>query len=172
MKLLKRLIELAFVLLVISLFMKNKDVELAINYFGLTEPIKVQFWELVTFCVSLGIIIAAVGDLITQLKWVRERRKLIKTDKEHQKTVDDLNSRIEGLESEIEAVRSEKERLEKDLEAKTKELGAAKKLPETTPSGTAGKTPLTGSGPGTAAGTAAKPAADGEPKKDEKAAKP
>ena len=33
MRLVKRLIELAFVILVISLFMKNKDVELQINYF-------------------------------------------------------------------------------------------------------------------------------------------
>jgi type III secretory pathway component EscU len=87
MRLIKRLIELAFVILVISLFMKNKDIELQINYFGLSEPIKVAFWELVTFCVSIGIIIAALGDFITQLKWIREKRRMIKTDKGHQKEV-------------------------------------------------------------------------------------
>ena len=82
MRLIKRLIELAFVILIISLFMKNKDIELSINYFGLKEPIKLAFWELVTLCVSVGIIIAALGDFITQLKWVRERRRMVKTDRE------------------------------------------------------------------------------------------
>ena len=72
MRLIKRLLELAFVILIISLFMKNKDVELQITYFGLSAPIKVALWELVTICVSLGIIIAAVGDFMTQLKWLRE----------------------------------------------------------------------------------------------------
>jgi hypothetical protein len=100
MRLIKRLIELAFVILVISLFMMNKDVELQLNYFGLSHPIKVAFWELVTFCVSLGIIIAAVGDFITQLKWVRERRRMMKTDREHESEVARLQARISDLESE------------------------------------------------------------------------
>ncbi len=107
MKLIKRLIELAFVILIISLFMKNKDIELQINYFGLTEPIKVAFWELVTFCVSLGIIIAALGDFITQLKWIRERRRMIKTDKEHQGVVDKLNDRIKSLETDNQGLQRE-----------------------------------------------------------------
>jgi len=119
MRLLKRLIELALVILVISLFMKNKDVELQINYFGLSAPIKVAFWELVTFCVSLGIIIAAVGDFITQFKWVRERRRMIKTDQEHQGEVTRLQGRIGQLES-------DNRRLSTELEQKSAELESLK----------------------------------------------
>jgi len=109
MRLVKRLIELAFVILVISLFMKNKDVELQINYFGLQEPIKVAFWELVTFCVSLGIIIAAVGDFVTQLKWRREKRRMIRNDQEHQGEVERLSSRIQALETENRSLKKELE---------------------------------------------------------------
>ncbi len=115
MRLIKRLIELAFVILIISLFMKNKDVELQITYFGLSAPIKMAFWELVTICVSVGIIIAAVGDFMTQLKWLRERRRMIKTDQEHQAEVDSLNARIEGLEA-------DNKHLKGELEQKSKEL--------------------------------------------------
>lgn len=117
MRLVKRLIELAFVILVISLFMKNKDVELQINYFLLQEPIKVAFWELVTFCVSLGIIIAAVGDFVTQWKWIRERRRMVRTDQEHQGELERLNNRIQSLES-------ENQHLKKELEQKTAETTA------------------------------------------------
>jgi uncharacterized small protein (DUF1192 family) len=117
MRLVKRLIELAFVILVMSLFMKNKDVELQINYFWLQEPLKVAFWELVTFCVSLGIIIAAVGDFVTQVKWIRERRRMVRTDQDHQGEVERLNNRIQALES-------EKQRLKKDLEQKSGEPAA------------------------------------------------
>lgn len=115
MRLIKRLIELAFVILIISLFMKNKDIELTINYFGLKEPIKLAFWELVTICVSLGIIIAAVGDFITQLKWVRERRRMIKTDRDHKGEVDGLNAKIGQLES-------ENQRLQKDVQEKSSRI--------------------------------------------------
>ncbi|MGB6068674.1 MAG: hypothetical protein WBG50_28020 [Desulfomonilaceae bacterium] len=123
MKLIKRLIELAFVIFIISLFMKNKDVELQITYFGLSAPIKVAFWELVTICVSVGVIIAAVGEFMTQWKWRRERRRMIKTDQEHQGEVDRLNARIQGLET-------ENKRLTGELEEKSKQLSASQK-PET-----------------------------------------
>jgi len=119
MRLLKRLIELAFVIFVISLFMKNKDIVMSVNYFGLSEPITVQFWELVTFCVAIGIIIAAVGDFVTQLKWIRERRRMIKTDREHQSVVDDLNQRIAALDS-------ENQRLKKELDQKIEEISDLK----------------------------------------------
>ena len=115
MRLIKRLIELAFVILIISLFMKNKDIEVSINYFGLKEPIKLAFWELVTICVSLGIIIAALGDFITQFKWVRERRRMIKTDREHHDEVKGLNKKIGDLES-------ENQRLQDDLEQKNSKI--------------------------------------------------
>ena len=121
MRLIKRLIELAFVILIISLFMKNKDIELSINYFGLKEPIKLAFWELVTICVSLGIIIAAIGDFITQLKWVGERRRMIKTDRGHLDEVKGLNKRICDLES-------ENQRLQNDLEQKNSKIAELEHL--------------------------------------------
>jgi type III secretory pathway component EscU len=123
MRLIKRLIELAFVIFVISLFMKNKDVVLQINYFGLAEPITVAFWELVTICVSVGIIIAAVGDFITQLKWVRERRRMVKTDKEHHQVVDGLNTQIKELQA-------ERQRLRGELEAKSEEVESMRQVAE------------------------------------------
>ncbi len=100
MRLIRRLIELAFVIFILSLFMKNKDIVMQVNYYGLSAPITVAFWELVTFCVSLGIIVAAVGDFITQFKWAAERRHMVKRDSEHQQVVDRLNQRIEQLEAE------------------------------------------------------------------------
>jgi hypothetical protein len=125
MRLAKRLLELAFVILVISLFMKNKDIELQIDYFGLSEPLKVAFWELVTFCVSLGIIIAAVGDFMTQLKWSRERRRMIKTDREHQSEVGRLSDSIRSLET-------ENQRLKNQLEQKSGEISDLTQREETT----------------------------------------
>ena len=90
--------------------MKNKDIELSINYFGLKEPIKLAFWELVTLCVSVGIIIAALGDFITQLKWVRERRRMVKTDREHLGEVARLNEKISDLESHVQRIQKELDR--------------------------------------------------------------
>jgi type III secretory pathway component EscU len=123
MRLVKRLIELALVILVISLFMKNKDVELQLNYFGLKAPLTVAFWELVTFCVSLGIIIAAVGDFVTQFKWVRERRRMIKTDQEHASEVAKLDGKIGELES-------ENRRLSSELEQKTAQVESLQRVKE------------------------------------------
>ncbi len=117
MRLIRRLVELAFVLFVISLFMKNKDIEIQFDYYGMKEPIKVAFWQLVTICVSIGIIIAAVGDFVTQVKWLGERRKMIKRDQEHQGEVDRLNTKIRQT-------LDENQRLKKETEAKSKELDA------------------------------------------------
>ena len=114
MKFVERLIELAFIILIISLFMKNKDVEFQIAYFGLSEPIKIAFWELVVICVSIGIIIAALGDLVTQLKWRNERRRMIKSEQDHEAEIARLNGLIKGLEM-------ENQRLSKDLGAATRE---------------------------------------------------
>ncbi len=119
MRLIRRLVELAFVILVISLFMKNKNIELQIDYYGLKEPIKVAFWELVTFCVSVGIIIAAVGDLITQVKWLGERRRMMKRDQGHQGELDRLNVKVREMQD-------ENQRLKKEAEAKSRELDAAR----------------------------------------------
>ncbi len=115
MRLIKRLLELAFVILVISLFMKNKDVVMEINYFGLTEPIRIAFWELVTFCVSVGIIIAAFGDFITQLKWVGERRRMIKADKERHGEVTRLNDTIGKLEKENQELKRDLEQMKREV---------------------------------------------------------
>jgi hypothetical protein len=114
MRFVKRLIELAFIILIISLFMKNKDLEFQITYFGLSEPIKMAFWELVILCVSVGIIIAALGDLVTQLKWRNERRRMIKSEQDHESEIARLNGLVKGLEA-------ENQRLSKDLEAATRE---------------------------------------------------
>lgn len=135
MRLIRRLVELAFVLFVISLFMKNKDVELQFDYYGLKEPIKVAFWQLVTICVSIGIIIAAVADFITQVKWLGERRKMIKRDQEHQGEVDRLNAKIRQTQD-------ENQRLKKEAEAKAKGLDAVRsqaRLPELSESSAAPK---------------------------------
>ena len=113
MKFVKRMIELAFIIFIISLFMKNKDVEFQLTYFGLSEPVKIAFWELVISCVSIGIIIAALGDLVTQLKWRNDRRRMIKSEQEHEAEIARLNGLIKGLEA-------ENHRLTKDLEAATR----------------------------------------------------
>jgi hypothetical protein len=123
MRLVKRLIELGFGVFLITFFMKNQGIELQISYYGLSQPIKVAFWELVTFCVSLGIIIAAVGDFITQLKWLRERRRMIKTDREHQGVVKGLEGRVQSLEVENQSLKSE-------LGAKTDEIANLKRKEE------------------------------------------
>lgn len=120
LRLIKRLIELALVIFIISLFMKNKNIELQIDYYGLETPLKVAFWELVTFCVAIGIIVAALGDFITQLKWMGERRRMIKTDREHSGSVGKLNTKIQALETET-------QRLKSELEQKTLDLAAAHK---------------------------------------------
>lgn len=122
MRLIKRLIELAFVIFIISLFMKNKDVELTITYFGLAEPIKVAFWELVTFCVSVGIIVAALGDFITQLKWIGERRRMIKTDREHESVVEGLNNQIERLQAEARGLKQQLTEKTREADELTKEV--------------------------------------------------
>ncbi len=107
MRLIKRLFELGVFLFIISLFMMNKDVALDFHYFGLQQPIKLAFWELVTISVSMGIIVAAVGDFLSQLKWLAERRKLIKTAREHRRVVDELNGRIEELEADNQKLKNE-----------------------------------------------------------------
>ena len=122
MRLIKRLIELAFFVFLLSLFGKNMDVALDIKYYGLPQPIHVSFWELVLFCVSLGIIIAALGDFITQLKWLGEKRRLLKTDREHQSEVAGLNERIRTLEA-------EKERMTRELADRNAALVAMKEKP-------------------------------------------
>ncbi|MCA1959910.1 MAG: hypothetical protein LDL33_03860 [Desulfomonile sp.] len=134
MRLIKRLIELAFVIFIISLFMKNKDVELTITYFGLAEPIKVAFWELVTFCVSVGIIVAALGDFITQLKWIGERRRMIKTHQEHQGVVDGLNKQIEQLQAETTALQRRLTEKTREAEELTKEVEGLRSQAEAAPS--------------------------------------
>jgi hypothetical protein len=122
MRLIKRLIELAFFVFLLSLFGKNMDVALDIKYYGLAQPIHVTFWELVLFCVSLGIIIAAIGDFITQLRWLGEKRRLLKTDREHQSEVAGLNERIRTLEA-------EKDRMAKELANRNAALVAMKDKP-------------------------------------------
>jgi hypothetical protein len=102
MRLLKRLIELAFFVALLLLFSKNMGVVIPINFYRLTEPIQLKFYELVIFCVSLGIIIAALGDALTQIQWVRERRRMKKVAEEHGRQVETLRQKINALEEENE----------------------------------------------------------------------
>ena len=125
MKFIKRLIELAFFVFLLTLFGKNMDVSVQIKYYGLGQPITVQFWELVLFCVAFGIIIAAIGDFISQLKWMGEKRRMIKTDKEHLAEVEKLSDRIRGLEAENQRSQKELERKSKELGQKSQELSMA-----------------------------------------------
>jgi type III secretory pathway component EscU len=134
LKLMKRLIEVALVIFIISLFMKNKNVEFQIDYYGLAAPIKVAFWELVTFCVALGIIVAALGDFITQIRWIGERRRMIKTDRDHKSVTDKLNAKIQSLESENRQLKSE-------LEQKNRELAAAREREPELPATPAAREP-------------------------------
>jgi hypothetical protein len=147
MRLIKRLVEVALIVLMVSLFALNTDQSVQIKYYGLPQPITVQFWELVLFCVAFGIIIAAFGDFITQLKWLSERRRMIKTDREHQADVQTLSDKIRGLEAEngrvqrelehkskecednsgkLEQKSLELEQMAQELDTKTRELAAAK----------------------------------------------
>ncbi len=125
MRLIKRLIELAFFVFMLTLFGKNMDVSVQIKYYGLDQPITVQFWELVLFCVAFGIIIAAIGDFITQLKWMGEKRRMIRADKEHLGEVQKLSDRIRGLEAENQRSQKELERKSKELQQKSQELSLA-----------------------------------------------
>jgi uncharacterized membrane protein YciS (DUF1049 family) len=109
MRLIKRLFELAVFLFFISLFMMNKDVVIDFNYFGLKQPVKLAFWELVTISASIGIIVAAIGDFLSQIKWLAERRRLQKQANEHQQVVDGLNARIEELEADNDRLKNELE---------------------------------------------------------------
>jgi hypothetical protein len=125
MRSIKRLIELAFFVFLLTLFGKNMDVSVQIKYYGLGQPITVQFWELVLFCVAFGIIIAAVGDLITQLKWMGEKRRMIKAEKGHAAEVQKLSDRIRGLEADNQRTQKELERRSKELAQKSQELSLA-----------------------------------------------
>ncbi len=100
MKLFKTILGIIFFMFLMSVFMLNKHVEMPVNYFGLSKPLKVQFWELVTVCVALGVFISALWDFFSELKWRRQRRKMIQTHNEHVSVEAGLKARIEELEAE------------------------------------------------------------------------
>ncbi|MEW6352079.1 MAG: hypothetical protein AB1646_23760 [Thermodesulfobacteriota bacterium] len=110
MKLFKTILVIIFFMFLMSVFMLNKNVELPVNYFGLSAPLKVDFWQLVTVCVALGVFISALWDFFTELKWRRERRKMIQTHNEHVSVEAGLKARIEELETENERLRRETDR--------------------------------------------------------------
>ena len=130
MRLIKRLFELAVFLFFISLFMMNKDVVIDFNYFGLKQPIKLAFWELVTISVSIGIIVAALGDFLSQIKWLAERRRLQKQANEHQQVVDGLNARIEELEADNERMKNELELRPPGIDSMLAGVGTEQFTPE------------------------------------------
>jgi type II secretory pathway component PulF len=113
MSLPKLLPALLFVVFLITVFMSNSNVEMELNYYFLAHPIKVAFWELVTFCMSLGIILAASIDFLSQLSIIAERRRLTKADQEQK-------AEIERLTAELQTLQAENEELKKKPEGKPK----------------------------------------------------
>jgi len=116
----KWFVGLALFVFLLTLFTKNLDQSVQIKYYGLPQPITAQFWELVIFCVALGILVAAIGDFVAQLKWMAERRRMLKRDREFDSEVETLNAKMGTLES-------ENQRLKKDLAKKTEEISALQK---------------------------------------------
>ncbi len=100
---------LLFFIFLITVFMSNSNVEMQLTYYLLPHPIKVAFWELVTFCLSLGIIVAALVDFVSQIGFMRERRKLLKDDKEQKAEIQRLTESVQTLEVENEKLRSDME---------------------------------------------------------------
>ncbi len=121
MSLPKLLPALLFVVFLITIFMTNSGVEMELNYYLLPHPIKVAFWELATFCMSLGIIIAAVIDFVSQVGAIRQRRRLVKADAEQKAEIERLTVSIQTLES-------ENEQLKKQLEGKVTGIGSLDRI--------------------------------------------
>jgi type III secretory pathway component EscU len=109
----------ALFVFLMTLFAMNLDQKIQIRYYGLAQPITAQFWELVVFSVAVGIIIVAIGDLFSQMRWLRERRRMTKRDREHQGEVQALNETIQTLEA-------EKQTLKREIDQKSRELAAQK----------------------------------------------
>jgi hypothetical protein len=131
LRIIKWLLVVAAFYLMISLFMMNKNVEFQLQYYGLTEPLKVEFWQLVTAWFAAGLLVAGVCDSLTLLKWYFERRKMMKTDREHAGAVAKLDAKIRGIESDNLRLKAELDAKTKELDEKTKELiGAAPKFAE------------------------------------------
>jgi hypothetical protein len=120
MKLAKRLLALAFVVFVITLLMFNKDLKISVGYFGLPGPIDIPFWIIVTTCFSLGFLIVAIIDSISQLQWIREQRNWARIDKERTEQIDKVNTALRSLED-------LNRQMKADLERKTSEIQDLKK---------------------------------------------
>lgn len=129
MRLLIRVIGIAFFIFIISLLMKNKDVELQINYFGLVEPLKVAFWEVVTLCIVVGFLIAALGDFVTQIKWIREKRQMVKTHKERHAELSRLNDKIGELEAQNRSLKQNLDQKSREASEMQKKLDAFPEQP-------------------------------------------
>jgi hypothetical protein len=115
----KWFIVVALFVFLLTLFAMNMDQRVQVKYYGLAHPITVEFWELVVFSVALGMIVAALGELVSQMKWIGERHRMIKRDREHKGELQALNDKIGTLES-------QSHQLKKDVERKTQELADLK----------------------------------------------
>lgn len=109
----------ALFVFLLTLFAMNLDQNVQIKYYGLAQAITVQFWELVVFSVALGIIVVALGDLFSQMKWHGERRRMVKRDRDHQGELHALNDKIQRLEA-------DKQSLQREIDRKSDELTVAK----------------------------------------------
>jgi hypothetical protein len=121
--------EFLLLVLLISFFMSNKDVEvaMAVPLPSLAWPplvsafhLNVQFWELVTFCVGFGFVLAALSDLFTNFSWIRERNRIVKQEKTRL-------AEIKTLKGEVETLRAENDRLKNEITEPSSSLAVAGK---------------------------------------------
>jgi len=120
MKLFKRLLTLVFIVFVITLFMYNKDLKISVGYFGLSVPIDIPFWIIVTVSFCCGFLILAVVDSVSQIKWMREKSSWVRIDKERTDQIDKVNLALRLSED-------FNRQLQRDLEQKKSEIEELKK---------------------------------------------
>lgn len=139
MKLVKRLLTLAFIVFVITMFMYNKDLKIAVGYFGLSAPIDIPFWIIVTVSFCCGFLILAVVDSVSQIKWMREKSSWVKIDKERTDQIDKVNLALRlsedfnrQLKADLEQKKSEVEELKK--QQTVTEFNRMESLPKEAPS--------------------------------------
>jgi len=124
MKLLKRLAGLTFLVLVITLFMQNKDVRVPVDFIGLIAPIQAPFWVLVTVCFCAGFVLPAVADFIAYMKWKTEKRQLKKKETELTDELEKFKSAVRSLEDLNRRLKADSEENAKEITKLKEQLGA------------------------------------------------
>jgi hypothetical protein len=109
MTLLHRIIERVIVIGVLSFYMQNKDIQIQLNFFGLTQPVNAHLGQIITLAVAVGLFLCIIGDIFSQLKGMRDRNRMVKRDKEHQGEVERLEERVQELEKEADTLKAERD---------------------------------------------------------------